>query len=449
MKAALLRRLAAVGSAIGVMVSIAAALAGCAAGAPPAPNTVLDDEARTHPERHLLVTLRNQPAAPSPHAASTLRGYDGLGGYRAGAQALQAARRLAAAYQLREVAAWPIELLGVHCLVFALPPAARRDELLAALQRDPEVESAQPLLGFALHGAITYNDPYAPLQANLQTLGVPAVQPWSRGSGVRIAVVDTGIDTGHPDFERQLPAVRDFVADGRSTAEGHGTAVAGLIAAVPNNGIGIAGIAPQATLLPLRACWTAADGGGACNSFTLAQALVAAIDARVQLVNLSLGGPEDALLRRIVERALARGIVVVGALPPGGRREGFPTAIDGVIAVDRAGRAERLPRVLYAPGNEVFTLTPRGRYDAASGSSIAAAAVSGVAALLLAQRPGLSGSELEAALRRSAEGGGPAGSIHACRALRQLQPAARCADEAEDGGRGSGLARQQRQPSSP
>jgi subtilisin family serine protease len=156
------------------------------------------------------------------------------------------------------------------------------------------------------------------------TWGCRAAQQWSRGEGVRIAVVDTGVDTVHPDFRGRLGRVRDFVADGRSAAETHGTAVAGIIAAVPDNGIGIAGIAPDATVISLRACWSASGALGACNSFTLAQALAAAAGAQAGIVNLSLGGPPDALLTRIVERLLARGVVVVGAVPPSGRREGFP-----------------------------------------------------------------------------------------------------------------------------
>lgn len=410
----------------------AAVLAGCApaplrtAAATLAPPAVADAVALGH----VVVTVRNQPWAPSPNAASTARGYVGAGGYRASAEALAAARRIAAAHGLKELATWPIELLGVHCLVFAAPPGAQRDELLAALRRDPDVESAQALVQFDLHGA-AYNDPYAGLQANLGDLGVQAAQRWSRGEGVRIALIDTGVDVVHPDFGGRLGRVRDFVADGGNPAEAHGTAVAGVISALPNNAIGIAGIAPGATLLPLRACRSTASGVGACNSFTLAQALAAAAAAQASVVNLSLGGPADPLLARIVERLLARGMVVVGAVPASGRREGFPTGMEGVIAVDSAGREVAEPRVLYAPGHEVFTLGPSARYDVASGSSIAAAEVSGVVALLLAHRPSLKSAEIEALLGRSTALPGPSArplrtSVNACMALRELQPEALC-----------------------
>jgi hypothetical protein len=350
----------------------------------------------------------------------------GMGPYRASADALDVARHIADTHGLRQVAAWPIELLGVHCLVYTLPPAVPRAALLASLARDPEVESVQPLAQFEMRSTV-YNDPYVGLQVNLADMGVLDAQQWSRGAGVRVAVVDTGVDTAHPDFGGRLEAVQDFVRDGRTLAEAHGTAVAGIIAAVPNNSIGIAGIAPAATVLPFRACWTGEGAVGRCNTFTLAQALAAAVDAGAHIVNLSIGGPQDPLLRRIVERALARGIVVVGAAPGSGRREGFPTGIEGVIAADVAHRPQREARVVYAPGIDVFTLTPRGHYDVVSGSSVAAAEVSAVAALLLAQQPGLRPQEL-AALLRSFPPGEAGRSVNACLALRQLHRVTACSD---------------------
>lgn len=381
---------------------------------------------------HVVVTVRNQPWAPGPPAASTLRGYGGAGGYRASAEALATARRIASTHGLRELAAWPIELLGVHCLVYAAPAGVRQDELLGALRRDPDVESAQALAYFDLHSG-AYNDPYAGLQANLGDLGVQAAQRWSRGEGVRIALVDTGVDVVHPDFGGRLARVRDFVADGANLAEAHGTAVAGVIGALPNNAIGIAGIAPWATLLSLRACSSTASGVGACNSFTLAQALSAAAAAQASVVNLSLGGPADPLLARLVERLMARGTVIVGAVPASGRRVGFPTGVDGVIAVDTTGRQAAEPRVLYAPGHEVFTLTPAARYDVVSGSSIAAAEVSAVVALLRAHRPSLRSAEIETLLARSTALSDPTSrplrnSINACLALRELLPEAACGE---------------------
>jgi hypothetical protein len=410
---------------------LALVLTGCTVLTPAPPNALLTEEARAHPERYVVITVRNAPAVVNPYAASTARGYSGQGPYRAGADAITRAGEIAANHHLLEVAAWPIELLGVHCLVYEIPSTAERDPVLAALRRDPNVETAEPLSRFEVR-VTSFNDPYAGLQRNLGDMGVAAAQQWSRGSGVRIAMIDTGVDTTHPDFAGRLAAVGDFVGDGRRVAEGHGTAVAGIIAAVPNNGIGIAGIAPDARLIPLRACWSTGGAVGMCNSFTLAQALVAALDTNATIVNLSLGGPSDPLLERIVERGMKRGTLFVGAVPTSGRREGFPTGIDGVIAVDVAERVERAPHVLYAPGADVFTLTPQGHYDVASGSSIAAAEVTAVAALLLARRPQLDAREIEDLLRRSMPTSDAMGrvtlSVNACTALRDLLRAGECVD---------------------
>ncbi|MGE5337467.1 MAG: S8 family peptidase [Gemmatimonadota bacterium] len=407
-------------------------LAGCASVPTNDAAVMLPDDARAHPEHYVVITVRNTPGVVNAYAASTPRGYGGQGSYRAGAEAVERAHEIAAVHHLREVAAWPIELLGVHCLVYEIPAQEKRDQVLAALRRDPGVESAEPLARFEVRGT-TYNDPYAGLQRNLRDMGIAASQQRSQGDGVRVAVIDTGVDVTHPDFGGRIASGGDFVADGRQVAEAHGTAVAGIIAAVPNNGIGIAGIAPAARVLPLRACWSASGGAGECNSFTLAQALAAAMDAHASIVNLSLGGPSDPLLERIVERGMRRGIVFVGAVPASGQREGFPTGIEGVIAVDAAEHSTHAPRVLYAPGSDVFTLAPMARYDAASGSSVAAAEITAVAALLLARRPELNAREIEEMLGRSMTGGDVharvAASVNACIALRDLLHTGECTGE--------------------
>ena len=425
------------GLVVAALSAVAVLLHGCSTA--PSRIAALPGTARVQPENFVVVTLRNDTASPNPYAGSTARGYRAPGPYRASAAALAAVRGIATQHHLREVSAWPIELLGVHCVVFELPAGSERERVIGALRADSAVETAQPLARFDLQAATAvspYNDTYANLQRNLVEMDIAAAHRRSRGDGVRVALVDTGVDTAHPDFGGRLGAVRDFVLDGSSFEERHGTAVAGVIAAEPNNGIGIAGIAPRAELMALRACWSDPRGtreaaGGACNSYTLAQALVAALDGRAAIVNLSLTGPGDPLLERIVARALGRGTVVVGALPASGRREGFPTAIGGVIAVGATGDSAVAPRILRAPGTDVFTLSPRSRYDAASGSSLAAASVTAVAALALSLQPTLTASQLEATLARSMHGGS---AVNACAALRELVPGTACSEAPADAG---------------
>lgn len=381
-------------------------------------------EARANPQRYLVVTVHNPTAMPLSHAASTARGYDGMGLYAAGSEARHVGRALAADYHLKEVSSWPIAVLGVHCLAFALPDDADAAQVQAALARDPRVESVQPLLAFET-ASQPYNDPYADLQHNVQQMAVAEAQALSRGASVRVAIIDTGVDVAHPDLPPHV-VTRNFVDDDAVAFAGdaHGTAVAGVIAAIPNNGVGIVGIAPDVRLLSYKACWRSAAGGtkAACNSFTLAQAISAAIEAHADIINLSLAGPRDPLLTRLVEQAGAAGIIVVGAVPPDGQRDTFPTNIPSVIAVDAIEDGNSAADVLRAPGRDVMSLAPHGHYDFYSGSSLATAEVTGLVALLRSERPRLTARDAQTLLSGSATA-----APNACAALESMMPGKRCA----------------------
>ncbi len=402
-------------------------VAGCAAHSTQRSDASLPIEARAEPRGYVVVTVRNPLLPLARRAASSAHGYDGEGPYAAGTPARRTARTLAADYHLALASSWPIATLGVHCLVYALPPGVDAASVLSALAQDRRVESAQPLLSFDTESA-PYNDPYADLQPNLARLGVTAAQGLSRGEGVRVAVIDTGADTGHPDLRPRAAVERNFVdSDDRAfRADAHGTAVAGVIAAVPNNHVGIAGIAPDVQLLAYKACWRPrpSDMHAVCNTFTLAQALEAAIEVRADVINLSLAGPSDPLLTRLVQRALASGAIVIGAVPPGEAHGTFPAGIPGVISVDAAEDEASATATLRAPGHDVLSLAPDGHYDFFSGSSLATAEISGIVALLRAGHPHLSAAEATALLVRSA----PVSSVSragpvpdACAALRDLR----------------------------
>jgi Subtilase family len=357
-------------------------------------------------EVYVVVTVRN-PRVSDINAGSTSREYDSVQAYGPSARARSDMRTLATRYSLRSVNSWPIDALTVHCVVFAAQPNTNIDELIARMRSDKLVESVQPLNSFATlaSAASGYSDPYFNLQSNLQTLQVPQAQRVSRGAGVRVAIIDTGIDVRHPDLQGRVQAQRNYVGAAQSEPERHGTAVAGVIAALANNKQGIVGIAPAAQLLALRACWPAApnDARAMCNTFTLAQALSAAIELRADVVNLSLGGPADPLLTRLVVSGMQQGIIYVGAVPPTMSTPTFPASTPGVISVDTSDSTrERLRNgPLFAPGENILTLTPAGGYDFMSGSSLAAASVSGGVALLLAHRRNADRNSVYAALAKS------------------------------------------------
>ena len=338
----------------------------------------------------IVVAFANEPrSAPGP-AGSTGRRYGG-DGYRVSQSAEQLARRVASDYALREVASWPIRELAMHCVVYEILSGQPATEVLAKLAHDPRVALVQPLHEFhtltAPSGAPPYNDPLYDLQANLPALGVPDAHRRAQGAGVRIALIDTAVDARHPDLSGRIVRSRSFIGANRGSggSQRHGTAMAGLIAAVANNHIGIVGIAPLAELEVFEACWQLEpdSDAAACNTFTLAQALAAALESGVPLVNLSVAGPPDPLLSALVETGVKRGVVFVGAVDAEG---GFPVGVPGVIGA--AGSESAVPPgALAAPARHVLTLRPDAQYDFESGSSVAAAEITGVIALLMSASP--------------------------------------------------------------
>ncbi|MBF9265893.1 S8 family serine peptidase, partial [Paracidovorax cattleyae] len=141
-----------------------------------------------------------------------------------------------------------------------------------------------------------------------------------------------------------------------------------------------------------------------CNSFTLAKALVAVMSSDARIVNMSLGGPSDPLLGQLLAQLIGQGRIIVAAVPSGGQRSGFPAGVPGVLAVDSADAAPHASStdgVLLAPGRDILTLQPQGRYDFATGSSMAAAHVSGMVALLQSVEPRLDRDTIERLLLRS------------------------------------------------
>jgi hypothetical protein len=375
---------------------------------------------RAHPERFVVITLQNTEAMPSPRAGSSPRDYGSAMQYAVAPRTRSMARELATQYKLKSVREWPITQLRVHCIVYQISAGESQSDLLRRLRSDSRVESAQPLHSFdTLSG--TYNDPYAGLQRSLPAMGVPQAHAWSRGKGVSIAVIDTAVDTKHADLAGSHITTRNFTGQ-RQRAAAHGTAVAGIIAATGGNQLGIVGIAPEAQVHALAACWSdAANPARAiCDSFTLAVALANAIELKANIVNLSLGGPSDPLLRRLVEHGLARNMIFVAALPAAGAAAGFPSEIPGVVVVDAVGHKHTARDVLLAPGTDILTLVPQNGYDFVSGSSMAAANVSGGIALLLSHR--LKVNEIREVLAQTSRGD----SINICVALAGKQGGQQC-----------------------
>ena len=266
-----------------------------------------------------------------------------------------------------------------------------------------------------------------------QALRFAAVWDRTRGGGVTVAIIDSGVDA-NPQFGHRVTAGPDLTAaDPASTRRGvprdadclgHGTAVASIIAAAPVPGIEFTGVAPAARILSVKVS----------NAFTFPvtvtpQAIRNAVALGAAVINLSLASPQDVpALRSAVEFALHRNVVVVAAAGndtrPGGDGPYFPAAYPGVLAVGAvgpggtlAGFSDRLTRVaVTAPGVNVTSAYPGifpDAYDPVqNGTSFAAAFVSGVVALVRSAHPRLTAAQVVARIEATADGAAGAGTGH-------------------------------------
>jgi subtilisin family serine protease len=326
-------------------------------------------------------------------------------------------RALQAEYDLRQVGEFPLASIGVQCLVLEIPDERSLTAVIAQLGRDARIDLVQRNQVFEAQSegrTAAQERAYGSLQYGLRAIHADEAHRQSTGRGVKVAVVDTGVDGDHPDLRDRLIASENFVQDGERTfkEDQHGTAVAGIIAAL-DDGSGIAGVAPDAEILALKACWQPATGSARalCSSWTLAKAVDHALRAGAQVINMSLTGPPDALLVRLLEAADAKGVTVVAAaLENAADGPGFPASLPSVLAVVASDAEGTVPipawqsskLAIAAPGVDVLTLVPPTRYDFQSGSSLAAAHVSGVVALLLQRNARLTPADISSRLSRTA-----------------------------------------------
>jgi subtilisin family serine protease len=300
----------------------------------------------------------------------------------------------------------------------------------AALLLDPRVSAAQPEYVYRTSAefgdaagqpaAPVYSDPFAPLSYGPELTGVLGIHPSAQGTGQLVAVIDTGVDADHPDLAGRIRDTVDTTGRG-FTAELHGTAVAGIIAANADNAEGSYGVAPTAELLAIKACQPVAPGGlrAKCWTSTLVKALDEAMDRDATVINMSLAGPPDDLVARYVKLAANQDRVIVAGSGNNGpnARPAHPAALAEVLAVTAVDVRERRYADanlgdyidLAAPGVDIISPVPGGGYPPLSGTSMASAHVAGAVALLRELAPLLGRREVAALLAGSTRDLGDAG----------------------------------------
>ncbi|MDQ6645860.1 MAG: S8 family serine peptidase [Pseudomonadota bacterium] len=397
-------------------------MAACAAVTPRSPSKAPDT---AQAQRQILVTLRMAPKHFRPDV-------DYTGDYLTAPGRVarrQIAEVLARHYHLVLLDDWPIPALNLDCFVMQAAAGAISTTLLQQLSADPHVVAAQPM---HLFRTLADKDPLAALQPAAIGWHLAELHQRATGRHITVAEIDSGVELDHPDLRGQIRAARNFVDDGAYRAEPHGTEVAGIIAARADNGIGIIGIAPGARLLALRACWQSSAAGSteaSCSSFTLAKALQFALQSNAQVFNLSLAGPFDPLLAQLLDVALARKITIVAAVDPRALDGGFPASHPGVLAVAGDNDNHHPAGAFQAPGRDIPTTLPGARWGFVTGSSFAAAQVSGLIAVLRELEPQWQPAQLRAALAKKTALGStvqrPA-LTDACPAAMRLAPRCAC-----------------------
>jgi len=387
-------------------------------------------------DRDILVTFDNQGARI--HSTGMSAPYRNRKRYSIAAAARRSADEVREQYSLVEVDHWPIRSLSIYCFVYRVPPGEDRETVIDRLKSDERIESVQALQEFETGTSVntSYDDTYANLQHGLSVMDISAAHRISQGHGVRVAIIDSDADSRHEDLKGRLRKI-DVFADGNAGTDAeHGTAVASVIGASANNAKGIVGIAPQARLELFVSCWTEDGADNAiCDSFTLAKALDTLLDEPPDILNMSLTGPFDPLLARLLDAVQNAGVVMVAARPAVvNDRNNFPASLETVISVGNSeqrrpnsGVSTRPAQDIYAPGKQIMVAVPNDSYDFRSGSSLAAAHVSGAIALLLAVSPDLPFTSVLAFLRESQNAGTTgAVSINACIVLQLADPARTC-----------------------
>ncbi|MFN8671049.1 MAG: S8 family peptidase [Candidatus Sericytochromatia bacterium] len=316
----------------------------------------------------------------------------------------------------------------MNSAVFQIPSDSNTDELLTELKNDSSVDYAER--NYKIGHNYTVNDQKAKEQNGLAVANFPKAWDITFGSkNIVIAVIDTGADLTHPDLKNKLVQGYNIIEPDKPPMDdnGHGTHASGIAAAETNNKIGVAGAAPNCKIMPVKAL----NGKGSGDTVNVAYGIVWAVDHGANVLNLSLGGPQNETVKRAVEYALAKNVTVVAAMGNSALEaeekkkpsllKAFPAALPGVISVgavdfsrqraDFSNYGEWIS--VAAPGVSILSTMPTYEttmtemeknkgYDFLDGTSMACPMVAGLAGLILSRYPNYTPQEVKAKLESTA-----------------------------------------------
>ena len=296
-----------------------------------------------------------------------------------------------------------LKQINVH--VIELPPTANEIAVMNALNANPHIKFAE--LDQVLEPGLFVNDPSLSSQWHLTKIGAPSAWDSATGVGVKIAIIDTGVDATHPDLAAAIVPGWNFNDNNSDTRDlcDHGTNVAGAAAAVGNNGVGVAGVALSAKIIPIKVV----DSTCSTTTSMLAQGLTYAADNGARVANMSFMVAGSATVQSAAQYLRNKGGVAVSS---GGNAGQFwnianTSTITEVAATDSSdARASWSSYGSYidvaAPGVGILTTKAGGGYESVSGTSLSAPVTAGVYALMIAANPKLAPSTLDQALYSTA-----------------------------------------------
>jgi len=266
--------------------------------------------------------------------------------------------------------------------------------------------------------AATSNDPYLGSEWHLNKIGATTAWDKTQGAGVTIAILDSGVDASHPDLAGRMVAGYNFYDGNTNTADvcGHGTKVAGSAAATLNNAAGVAGVAGQAKIMPLRIAY---NSSGTCYGWIsdIASAVTYAADHGVRIANISYAAmPATASVVSAASYMKSKGGLVFVSAGNLNKDEGYSptTSMIAVSATDSADNRSSFSSYgafvsLSAPGSGIYTTVQGGGYGAVSGTSFASPVAAAVGALVMSANPSLTAAQVENILFTTAVDLGTAG----------------------------------------